>query len=424
MKISFAHIADCHVGAWREPKMRELNQLHFIKTINSILTRHKNGPTPISFCIIAGDLFNTAIPSIDALKIVTEKLKELYDAGIKVVGIAGSHDYSAAGKSMLEVLEKASLFTNVMKGSIEDEMLTLEPTEIAGVKIYGIIGKRGTLDKSTYSLLNKKKIEEAQGPKIFAFHTSIDELLPKEQNALLEKGTTLAGIPKNCTYYAGGHVHIHQISEHLEFGTFAYPGPTCPNSFKEWEDLKEGSYIIGTIEDEKVSLEKQTITSKNVVSITIQVPNLTVDDAKNFISQQIEARVSELTDALVLLRVSGTLAQGTIADLAFDAIQKNMYEKGAYCVLRNTSELRTPAFEPKEAMTSDVNEIEKEIIMENMDQSKLTDLQKSPLPKEAQQEIITSLLQQLSQEKKDGETNTDFDHRLLKEFEKVLRYEI
>jgi DNA repair exonuclease SbcCD nuclease subunit len=105
-KLRFAHLADCHVGSWREPKMRELNILAFSSSIDKIIriNSEETSDKKIDFVLISGDLFNTAIPSIDALKEVTEKLKLLHDAGITVYGIGGSHDYSAAGKSMLDVL--------------------------------------------------------------------------------------------------------------------------------------------------------------------------------------------------------------------------------------------------------------------------------------------------------------------------------
>ena len=35
--MKFAHIADCHVGGWRDPKIREINYLSFSKAIDEII---------------------------------------------------------------------------------------------------------------------------------------------------------------------------------------------------------------------------------------------------------------------------------------------------------------------------------------------------------------------------------------------------
>ena len=79
------------------------------------------------------------------LKSATVKLKELKDKGIPVYLIAGSHDFSPSGKTMLDVLEQAGLFVNVAKGFDVDGKLKLNFTvdSKTGVKITGLLGKKG-----------------------------------------------------------------------------------------------------------------------------------------------------------------------------------------------------------------------------------------------------------------------------------------
>ena len=109
--MKFAHMADCHIGGWREPVLREASIKAFVKAIDTSLEKN------IDFLIISGDLFNTSLPAIDSLKTAVEKLKELRDKDIPVYIIAGSHDFSPSGKTMIDVLEKAGLVTNVVKGT-------------------------------------------------------------------------------------------------------------------------------------------------------------------------------------------------------------------------------------------------------------------------------------------------------------------
>ena len=32
--MKFAHMADCHVGGWREPKLRSINDQSFVKAVD------------------------------------------------------------------------------------------------------------------------------------------------------------------------------------------------------------------------------------------------------------------------------------------------------------------------------------------------------------------------------------------------------
>ncbi|PIZ52714.1 double-stranded DNA repair protein Mre11, partial [Candidatus Woesearchaeota archaeon CG_4_10_14_0_2_um_filter_33_10] len=144
--MKFAHMADCHIGSWRDPKLRDASTKAFLKAVNICIEKQ------VDFVLIAGDLFNTALPSIDALKVVVTKLKELKDSNIPSYVIPGSHDFSPSGKTIVDVLENAGLLINVMKGKIIDEKLNLEFTidKKTGAKITGIYGRKGMLDKRQY----------------------------------------------------------------------------------------------------------------------------------------------------------------------------------------------------------------------------------------------------------------------------------
>ncbi|MEK6899497.1 MAG: metallophosphoesterase [Nanoarchaeota archaeon] len=113
--MKYAHLADLHLGSWREPKIRDLSTKSFLVAIDQCIEQK------MDFIIFAGDIFNTALPSLDILKIVTKKLKELKDKDIPLYVIAGSHDFSPSGKPMIEVLENAGLLKNVCRGKVHPE---------------------------------------------------------------------------------------------------------------------------------------------------------------------------------------------------------------------------------------------------------------------------------------------------------------
>ena len=120
--MRFIHIADCHIGAWREEKMRMLGVQAFQQAIQKAINEDAD------FVIIAGDLFHTALPSLDLVKQVVSALKKLKDQDIPMYFVPGSHDYSPSGKTILDVIEEAGLGKNVARGRVEDEKLCLKFT--------------------------------------------------------------------------------------------------------------------------------------------------------------------------------------------------------------------------------------------------------------------------------------------------------
>ena len=200
--MKFAHIADCHIGSWRDPKLNNAATEAFTKAVDYCINNN------IDFVIIAGDLFNTSLPSITHLKETTKKLKELKDKEIPVYIVAGSHDFSASGKTMLDVLEHAGLVINVAKGEVIDDKLKLKFTidKKTGAKLTGLIGKKGMLEKSYYESLDKANLENEEGYKIFLFHSLLSEFKPTDMEKVDSQPLSL--LPKNFNYYAGGHPHF------------------------------------------------------------------------------------------------------------------------------------------------------------------------------------------------------------------------
>jgi exonuclease SbcD len=391
--IKFAHLADCHLGAWRDPKLRALNLQCFSDAIETILSEK------VSFVIIAGDLFNTAIPSIDVIKFATEKLKKLADADIKVYGIAGSHDYSAAGKSMLEVLEKADLFENVMKGTITENAVMLKPIiDKTGITITGILGKRGTLESKYYESLDIESLEKISAPKIFVFHSGLQEITPDMSN------TSISFLPKGFDYYAGGHVHIRSSEVIAEYGRITYPGPVFPNSFSELEELQGGSFVL--VEDMKPKFID--LCPKKIYKIVVHH-----DGTPEEIEEEI-LKHTAVHDALVLIRVSGK----TTGTIDFSKIYEALYQRGAYSILRNTANLNLPAVKIQEKEITDIADVEKEVTAENIEHSFLKKADGTELSEDAQKSIVETYMKVLATDKLDGETVADFEERVYAEFMK------
>lgn len=401
-------MADCHIGGWREPQLKELGIKAFFRAVDVSLTKN------VDFILISGDLFNTALPDIDSLRNVVKKLKEVKDKGVNVYIIPGSHDFSPSGKTMIDVLEKAGLVINVVKGKMVNDKLRLDFTEdrITNAKITGMVGRRNMLEKTDYGILDYKYLENEPGFKIFMFHTALDEFKPEELSKM--DSSSISILPKGFNYYAGGHVHFVMKEKQEKYGTVVFPGPVFPNNFRELERLKHGGFYIW----DEGRLEYIDLKMKNVIALTL--------NAENKSSEKVEMEINELTekenikDSIVLIRVEGKLDSGKPYDINFKEIFNNLEKKRAYFVMKNTSKLTSKEFEEIKVKEGSVEEIENTLIDKSGEQvntgnmaKKIKDLLSSP-------NTVKTLMHLLSSPIKEGEKKYAYEERIKKETDELF----
>ncbi len=388
-------MADCHVGGWSEPRLKELTIKSFASAIDVCIKEN------VAFVLIAGDLFNTAIPSLDLIKEVAHHLSKLKERDISVYVIPGSHDYSPSGKTMLDVFEKAGLLENVVKIKHESQdKIVLEFThDKTNTKITGLYGKRNSLDKEIYKILDKQSLEEEKGFKIFMFHCAISQYKPQSFNALHSQDVW--DLPKNFNYYAGGHVH-YVFNTKVNNGLLAFPGPLFPNNFQELKELEHGGFYIVNVNSD-IELKYVPIQLHKTQYLDIDVDGLSSIDANDKIIDSI-SKIDQL-DKIILLRIKGVLESGKISDIDFKKIEQNLL--GAYVILRNTSGLTKKEYQQIQVSAATIEALEQNIID-----------QKS---KEIKSNLgVNDLMLCLNLEKDESERNQDFEERLLKNLIKTL----
>lgn len=403
MKFKFSHIADCHIGGWRDPRMKELS----VEAFDFAIT--KSIEDKVDFVLIAGDLFNSAIPGIDAIKSVVSSLNKLKQNNIPCYFIAGSHDFSPNGKTFLDVIEEAELGVNVYKPSQKDSKMRLKFTvdKKTGVKIAGILGRKGQLDSEDYDALDYTSLEKEDGFKIFMFHTSITEMKPKELEMM--QSSSVSVLPVGCDYYAGGHVHIVERYNSDKYKNVIYPGPLFPNSFSEFQKLKKGGFYIVNV-DEEITLDRIDINLKPVIVFEFNADNMSVERLNNEMKQRVKK--GTFADAIVLLRVYGTVSSGKISDINFNETINSIYEKDAYFVMRNTSKLFVEDMETKNIDSDSSDEIERELIIENQGQIK------NSFKNEAK--AVMQIMNAASSEKLEGEKVYDYESRILSQIDQAI----
>ncbi len=399
MSIRFAHMSDCHLGSWSShPDMKEMPLRAFETAVDKCIVEG------VDFIIIAGDLLDTSLPSVDVLRRAAAKFRECKEKGVQVYLVAGSHDYSPTGKTMLSVFEEAGLIKNVADYEEDKDKIRLKFTvdEKTGAKITGLFGRKGSLEVAMFDKLDRG-IENEPGFKIFVFHCGIDEHISMAgMNAV-----PASLLPGNFDYYASGHIHIKNVYN-ADNKIIAFPGPLFPTSFDELENYESGFYIVNY--DGKLNMEQRTIKLLDTLLIEIDANEKTPGAVEEEILGTIES--AQLENTVVLLKIRGTLKSGSPTDIDFKLISSKAESSGALSVKRNTSRLSSRELEETvvENVTN-IDELEKRIIAEHADKMKLG--------KNNMQQLLLALMNVMKEEKGD-ETNVVFEERIKENAKRLL----
>jgi DNA repair protein SbcD/Mre11 len=410
----FSHITDCHLGSWRNPKLRDLNIQAFER---SILISIKE---QVDFILITGDFFDVNIPQLAPVKKAVEIMKHARDSGIPIYMIYGSHDFNTANISMIDILHSAELFIKPTEFEFNTDSIILKffVDEKTGAKITGISGRKVGLDKEIYERLDKQKLESEEGFKIFLLHKGIQEILPL--NLQFRDSIPISLIPKGFDYYGGGHIH-KRVEKKMDSSIIAYPGPLFGSTFQDLEETAKGEtrgfYII--------SFDKQIIDCKfieiNVAEILykeIVSQKWNSERLKNEITRNISEL--EVKDKVVLIKVKGKLL-GKRSNIDFGKFSLDISERGALLSFININTLSTDETSSVAVQSNNKLDIEREIFHESIKNfqtestlsNKLKSQINSKLSGMAGENISISLLDVLRNEKLENENASTYDDRII-----------
>ena len=385
--MKFAHLSDLHLGSFREKFLRDLNFDAFDKCIDNLIFEK------VDFCIICGDIFDTPNPDFLIIDKFVDKILKLKKNEIEVYIILGSHDIFNFQKSFLDILEKTNLFKIVSNYKLNDDKLELLKTTDKKTKanIYGFSAKKKELDKKLYSKIFLKDFED-KSFNIFMFHTSIT-------NFELENETLL---PKNCDYYAGGHIH-NFLKTKYDKGILSYPGPMFPNNFDEMKNINP-AYNMCHFENNNLTILNKQIKNFEKEIISFDCNNLTpLEIKKNF------DEVLEKTNAhnkVVLFEIFGEI-DGKIIDIELNKLVDEIYNKGANFVLKNSYKLRSKVFDKN---------IIKDFEDKNLAEEKIIE---SFLENENDKKVAKKILNE-DFEKFEEERIFDYEKRVLEKIKNIL----
>ncbi len=379
--VRFAHIADCHLGAFgRKPELREYNIKAFEDAIEKCIERQ------VDFIIIAGDLFHNPLPDMDIVNRTVKLLMKVKNAGIRTYAVYGSHDYNLARASLIDVLESAELFKNVVN-YLESENRLTTVKDKTGVSITGLSGRKNRLEKGYYEQI---EFDTPDGDSIFVFHSPIAEMKPVD---IPDKNVVpISSLPDGYDYYAGGH--IHRPLEDLKDGKpVIFSGTTFGSSYTDLErEEKRGFYMVEDWRPEYVPVDVCSM-----VKVLVDAEGFTASEVEEMLIEKAEA---VLEGDIVLVRVQGKLFKGSPQDIDFASIINLLESDGERTVFLNKNSLEAERVEKVK-----VDEEREEVIEKKVFEEQGT-------PEGTQGDLGERLLRILKSEKKEGETTTDYENRI------------
>jgi len=423
----FAHMSDCHIGAWRDEKLRDLNFQAFEKAIDLCVEEK------VDFILISGDLFDSNIPDLYQVKRAVEKLRFAKDQGINIYLVFGSHDYNPNTISMIDVLESAEIFEKVSKGEYKGDKLELQFVEDSktGAKLTGLPGRKIGLEREYFEALDIKPLEQEKGFKIFLFHSSITEVNP---SYIPEASCVpLSMLPRGFNYYAGGNIHRKIEGKFQDYPIVAYPGPLFGTDFRDLEGMAQGErrgFFIVEFDD---TIRNMKFVELNIIDVVYCVFNAAKKSSRQVEELLIEkANNSNVEDKIVLFRVAGMMSSGRPVDIDFRRIKEILLERGAVYANLNRYALKSKEKIKVKVKGERKTEIEEKIFRDKMlgfridpsiKNKKIRKLLENRLVGDKGVELAKNLLDSLKMEKKEGETKHDFHARVLQNILEITRLE-
>ena len=352
MPVRFAHIGDVHLGAFRDPVLRELNLQAFLRCLD--VAREEGA----AFLVIAGDLFDSNLPEMAVVERAAAGLRELRDSGVAIYAFYGSHDRSPTERGVVDVLASAGLFVNVgvqgpegdagaegVEGAEGDDArrgVQPEPVTdpVTGTVLAAVGGRKLGLESKVLEAMDHDALAGAVAGAplaVFGFHGAVEGMLPPELGML--ESLPPSKLPGGFHYYALGHIHAHRLKRIQGGALAAYPGPTFGATFTDLFDAgPKGMLIVDAGPDGRCEARHVPIEVAPVERLEVDVDGMDSQRAREHVQEAVGSLAPE--GRVVLLRVRGTLASGRPADLDLATVGQALLAQGARAFSLNRSGLR------------------------------------------------------------------------------------
>ncbi|MBP0134071.1 MAG: DNA repair exonuclease [Nitrosarchaeum sp.] len=403
--MRFAHLSDIHLGFQKHEALQKVEQQVFEKIFDECISRK------VDFILIPGDLFHVNIPEMRVQKFAFAKFRQIYDAGIPVYVVYGSHDFSPVSNSVIDLLAEVGYITKVTRAtSLENNKIKLGflLDKKTGVKIAGLSGLKVGKDREYYEKLDSESLEAESGFKIFLFHGGISEM--KTDSGMDGENMPLSLLPRNFDYYAGGHMHKFNAQKFENYENIVYSGTPFAGYHTDLEENAKGQkrgFVLVEFEEKIKNIEFVEIGNTNYKIIEINAENRIAESVNKELQDKI--RAIDPAQQVVIIKVRGEMTKGKTADVDVSTIRDEVNQKGALVVNINKNQLSSKEYSITEAKGANREEIITNVFAENIGQLRF---EQQNLIGEQGIQLAKKLLAGLVLQKLENEKSADYISRI------------
>jgi len=304
--VRLLHTADWHLGK----RLRDFPLLEEQAAVVAQVLALAGRLRPDAL-LVAGDVFDTAVPGIDALRVWAGALEALADAGIPVLVIPGNHDQAERLGHLGNLAARVGVH---VRADLAD---AATPLVVGRVALYGLPFTRpvrvrdafgvgsdvvpdgddaAALRFLTARVLERHRAERPDSWPVALAHAFVEGAGAEDEGedaiAVGGTGAVPAEVFDGFSYAALGHLHGRRS---LAGGRVRYAGSLYPTSFAEAGHDKSVSLV--TLDGDGVRVDEHPLAAPRAVRV---IAGLTFDE----VIAGAGAETAEARDAYVLVRVT------------------------------------------------------------------------------------------------------------------------
>lgn len=270
--MKFIHTADWHLGKLVQGVYMTEDQRYVLEQL--VKTVEKEHPDAV---IIAGDLYDRAIPPTEAIDLLDEVLERIViDLQTPVLAIAGNHDSPDRVNFATKIMEGRGLY---LVGQLRPDMKPVVLQDTYGDVHFHLIPYADpaqirhllqdesirTHDDAMKAIINRIEVElDPQARHVFVGHAFVTPGgEPEDNTSESERPLAIGGVEHvHAEYFRPFHYtalgHLHQ-AHHVMKDNIRYAGSPLKYSISE-EHHNKGFYIIEIDDKGKVKVDQRTLT--------------------------------------------------------------------------------------------------------------------------------------------------------------------
>jgi len=245
------HTGDLHIG-------KTVNNFNMLEDQKYVLTQMVElvKEKDVQVFIIAGDVYDRAIPTAEAVSVFDDFIEKLHATGVTILCISGNHDSPERLSFAQEILEKKGVhFEGVYKGRCKQVRLTDEDGPVVFTLMPFVkpaLLSVNTSDMAVRSMLADTPRQDEKERHVLITHYFVTNAGTQPELSDSESHVLVGGLDNvDCSLFAGFHYtalgHIHKPQrmdkDNSLYGPVVYAGSPLAYSFSECGQQKGIVYV-------------------------------------------------------------------------------------------------------------------------------------------------------------------------------------